>query len=87
MKAIVIRGPDSAFPQIASVIGLNVDHGQVGHIGSDKVLSAYATDEAIAEIEALGLQVDVEATEDEQQQLLAQILQEGGSDATDIGIA
>jgi hypothetical protein len=48
---------------------------------------AWATDEAIVEIRGLGFSVDVQATPEQQAQLLAQALQAGGPGATDVGIA
>lgn len=84
----MIIGPPALFPQIATVQGLRVDHGSWGDDGAGQhVLLADATDEAIAEIEAVGLTVEVQATEEQQNLQLAQLLEEGGPDVTDIDIA
>jgi hypothetical protein len=87
MNAVTIRGPQADFPQLAEVDGLSVDHGAVGVDGADQILSAYATDEAVTAIRALGFTVDVDATPEQQNELLAQVLQEGGPDVSDIAIA
>jgi hypothetical protein len=87
MNAVTIRGPQAQFPQLADVEGLSVDHGMVGIDGADQILAAYATDEAVAAIRALGFTVNVDATPDQQSQLLAQVLQDGGPDVTSIDVA
>ena len=87
MNAVLIRGPKALFPQLASIVGLSADHGVGGEVGDDRVLSAHATDDAIAAARALGFTVEVEATVLEQGQMLAQVLQEGGDDVTEIDIA
>jgi hypothetical protein len=88
VKRVVVSGPPALFPQLLGVEGLNMDHGQAGEgPGGSHVLAMDATDEAIVEMEALGLTVDVKATEADRNALLAQVVQEGGSDVTDIDIA
>jgi alkanesulfonate monooxygenase SsuD/methylene tetrahydromethanopterin reductase-like flavin-dependent oxidoreductase (luciferase family) len=85
VKEVVIVGPPELFPQIATVQGLRVDHGRWGDDGAGRhVLAAEATDEAIAEIEGVGLTVEVQSTEEEQNLELAQLLEEGGPDVTEI---
>ncbi|HZD37586.1 MAG TPA: hypothetical protein VE664_02990 [Actinomycetes bacterium] len=87
MKSVVIRGPGDRFQQLASVSGLNVDHAQAADVAGEHILTAYATDDAIAVVRALGLTVDVQETEDDQRARLAQLVQEGGTDVTEIDIA
>jgi hypothetical protein len=87
MNAVTIRGPQAQFPQLAQVEGLSLDHATVGTDGADQILVAHATDEAVTAIRALGFTVDVDATPDQQSQLLAQVLQDGGPDVTTIDVA
>ena len=87
MNSVTIRGPRAQFPQLAPIEGLSLDHAMVGTDGADQILSTYATDEAVAAIRALGFTVDVDATPDQQNQLLAQVLQDGGPDVTTIDVA
>jgi hypothetical protein len=84
VKEVVIRGPAGLFPELLDIQGIALDHAQAGDDGSDHVLLTEATDEAIAAIEAVGLEVEVLATEEQQDALLAQILEEGGTDVTGI---
>ena len=87
MKEVVIRGPADRFQQLGSVSGLNVDHAQAADFAGEHILIAYATDDAIAAVRTLGLTVDVQETEDDQRARLAQLIQEGGTDVTEIDIA
>lgn len=88
MKDVLIRGPAASFPQLVGIDGLALDHARSGQDGADHLLATEATDDAIAAIGALaGLTVEVVATEAEQNALMAQIFQEGGSDVTSINIA
>jgi hypothetical protein len=84
VKEVVIRGPAGLFPQLLDIKGIAIDHARAGDDGSDHVLLTEATDDAIAAIEAVGLDVEVRATEAQQNALLAQILDEGGTDVTGI---
>jgi hypothetical protein len=88
MIEVTIRGPQAQFSQLAQIAGLSVDHAMVATDGADQILAAEATEEAIVAIQALpGFTVTVDATEEEQNQLLAQVLQDGGPDVTGIDVA
>jgi hypothetical protein len=84
VKQVVIRGSAALFTQLLDVQGLALDHARAGDDGADHVLVTEATDDAIAAIEAIGLDVEVVATEEQQNELLAQIIEEGGEDVTGI---
>lgn len=88
MNRVVIVGAPALFAQLGEVSGFVVDHPTYGtDAAGQHVLTADATDEAILEIEALGLTVDVLATEEQQDALIARLIEEGGTDVTDIDIA
>lgn len=87
MHAVVIIGPAGLFPQLLGISGLDLDHGQAADVAGDHILAVSATDDAIAAIRALGLTVDVQASEEDQRTLLAQVLQEGGPNVNDIDVS
>jgi hypothetical protein len=88
VNEVVIVGPPELFAQLPSVPGVRVDHPSYGEDAAGQhVLLAEATDDAIPAIEALGLTVEVQATLEEQNALIAQIIEEEGTDVTDIDIA
>jgi hypothetical protein len=72
---------------LVEVEGLSLDHSIFGTDGADQILAARATDDAVAAMRALGFTVDIEATPEEQSQALAQVLQDGGPDITNIDVA